>query len=227
MERIFQLKKTQKIENKKIILGYAPHLIDKNSFVFSPLMLDCPNQVNYEVGSEEGVAMLLAHTLCPQIFQTLKNFDMGYLSAESNVGEEELEEVLEFIDQDAFCMILTQDFLAHPLGHKILSILSACSDATGFPLLLNTELLSSYQPLGESNGIIARITHSNHHQLRGSSQFARFCKLDHLQNISILARDLEIQTNFVLDEKMRGVIAILETPLSYPHYPYQKIQIQK
>lgn len=227
MECLFEVKKAQNNKNKKVILGYAPHLIDQNSFAFSPLGVDCPHQVNYEVGSEEGVAMLLAHTLSPQIFNHLSDFDMGYLSAESNVGEEELEELLEFINEETFCVIVTQDFLTHPLGHQILSILSTSSLLGNYSLLIQSQPLSSCQPLGESNGMIARITQAQDCELRGSSQFALFSKLKHLDKITLKAQDLQIQTTFVLDENMKGVVAVLNIPTPYPHYPYQKIQILK
>lgn len=227
MESLFELKKIQKIDYKKIILGYAPHLVDQNSFVFSPLLLDCEYQVNYEIGSEEGVASLLAHTLAPQIFKDLKDFDMGYLSAESNVGEEELGEVLDFINGEKFCVILTQDFLSHPLGSNILSLLCTSSFEAQYPLLLCSDSFCSCQPIGESNGIYARITQAKECELRGSAQFALFAKLSHLQKINISAKDLNTQATFVLDEKMKGVIALLHIPHSYPHYPYQKIQISK
>ncbi|RDU69019.1 hypothetical protein CQA62_04055 [Helicobacter cholecystus] len=227
MECLFEIKKAQKIKNRKIILGYAPHLIDENSLVFSPLGVACDYQINYEVGSEEGVAMLLAHTLSPGIFNNLKDFDMGYLSAESNVGEEELEEVLNFIANESFCVILTQDFLAHPLGYKILSLLSTSSLLAHYPLFLQDQPLSYCQPLGESNGMIARITQAQSCELRGSSQFALFSKLQHLEKITLKAQDLQTQTTFILDESMKGVIALLKISTPYPHYPYQKIQILK
>lgn len=227
MECLFEVKKTQKNENKKIILGYAPHLIDKNSFVFSPLMVECENQVNYEAGSEYGVTMLIAHTLSPQIVNQFADFDMGYLNAESNVGEEELEGLLDFIHEENFCIILTQDFLSHPLGHQILSILCTSSLLGHFSLYLQNQPLSSCPPIGESNGMIARITQANECELRGSSQFALFSKLKHLEQVTIQAQDLQTQTTFVLDENMKGVIALLKIPTSYPYYPYQKIQILK
>jgi len=55
--------------------------------------------VKYEVGTEEGVLALLAKTMLEgkidvkKIEGFLKDLDEGYLSAESNVGEEELEAV--------------------------------------------------------------------------------------------------------------------------------------
>lgn len=227
MKCLFEIKKTQNFGNKKIILGYAPDLIDQNSFVFSPIFIDCKHQINYEIGSEEGVASLLAHALSPEIFHNIQDFDIGYMSAESNVGEEELEEVLEFINKDGFTLILTEDFLAHPQSNNILSLLTASSHIAGFSLLISPTALTPCQPIGESNGIYARIIHSNNYELRGSRQFALFAKLQHLQKITLNTQGLNTQATFILDESMRGVVALLSTPFPYPYYPYQKIEISK
>ena len=46
--------------------------------------------INYEVGTEEGVIALIANTLIPH---SNLDLDIGYLSGETNVGEEELETI--------------------------------------------------------------------------------------------------------------------------------------
>ncbi len=55
--------------------------------------------IKYEVGSEEGVLALLASYLIDngseEMKQYLDDLDIGYLSAESNVGEEELERLVK------------------------------------------------------------------------------------------------------------------------------------
>ncbi|WP_309499367.1 hypothetical protein [Sulfurovum sp.] len=82
--------------------------------------------VKYEAGSEEGVAALLAYTLLenkelPQeIKDSLEGFDIGYLSAESNVGEEELESIYELIGgKTTISLILGSDVYTHPKAGQI------------------------------------------------------------------------------------------------------------
>lgn len=85
--------------------------------------------IKYEVGSEEGVAALLAYTLLgdkaipENIKERLEEFDIGYLSAESNVGEEELESVHEYIGSDTtLSLIIGCDLYAHPKAGQIATL---------------------------------------------------------------------------------------------------------
>jgi NADH-quinone oxidoreductase subunit G len=87
--------------------------------------------VKYEVGSEEGVAALLAYTLLEdkefpsEINDILEEFDIGYLSAESNVGEEELESMYETIDEKTtLSLIIGSDLYTHPKAGQIAKLIA-------------------------------------------------------------------------------------------------------
>ena len=93
------------------VIGFGGRILKseekKAKFVYMHPIEDVTLQSNitqfikYEVGSEEGVAALLAYTLLEdkelpeEIEDILEDLDIGYLSAESNVGEEELESMYE------------------------------------------------------------------------------------------------------------------------------------
>ena len=229
MDCIFELKKTQIPQNKKIILGFAPHLLDPQSLVFSPIPIPNASQINYEVGTEEGVMLLLAHKLCTlpsNKLQTIfEEIDLGYLSAESNVGEEELEEVAEFIGEERIAIIITQDFLTHPKGQNILSLLQEISSQNQIDCFFDTLTPKACTSLPEYNGLVVRITQGEP-LLRGSQQFALFAKLKNGDTPTISHQDFCIQAPFVLDEDLRGTIAILQLPTPPLSYPYQKVQIK-
>ncbi len=83
--------------------------------------------IKYEVGSEEGVAALLAHTLLEdkevpeEIKDILEDLDIGYLSAESNVGEEELESMYGLIgEKTVISLIIGSDLYTHPSRYRYL-----------------------------------------------------------------------------------------------------------
>ena len=82
--------------------------------------------VKYEVGTEEGVLALLAKTLLDgkvdvkKIEGFLNNLDEGYLSAESNVGEEELETIRKSLSRcRKIVLVVGEDCINHPRAGQI------------------------------------------------------------------------------------------------------------
>ena len=99
--------------------------------------------VKYEVGSEEGVAALLAATLLkdkelPRALQSLlEDLDIGNLSAESNVGEEELEALsLSLWKKRGFTLIVGADLYAHPEAENIARLIAAIEKYGDFKVLI-------------------------------------------------------------------------------------------
>ena len=87
--------------------------------------------IKYEAGSEEGVSALLAEMLLREVEvpETVKAFlsdlDIGNLSAESNVGEEELEALRKsLIKKSGFSLVVGSDLYAHPRAAQIAKILA-------------------------------------------------------------------------------------------------------
>jgi NADH-quinone oxidoreductase subunit G len=87
--------------------------------------------VKYEAGSEGGVAALLALTLLEdkvlpeKIEEILEAFDIGYLSAESNVGEEELESLYARVDEKAtLSLLIGSDLYTHPQAAEIAQLIA-------------------------------------------------------------------------------------------------------
>jgi len=100
--------------------------------------------VKYEVGSEEGVVALLLfmlnqnmNTLPNEIKTLLDNLDIGYLSAESNVGEEELEFLVKsFAKKKKFSLIIGQDIYAHQQSSNIASMVALFEKYLNFSVVL-------------------------------------------------------------------------------------------
>ena len=118
MESISSARKTVEAENHKFVYM---HPIEDAS-----LQSSITQFIKYEVGSEEGVAALLAYTLLEkkevpaEIEALLEELDIGYLSAESNVGEEELESMYEQIDETTrISLIVVTELYRHPKADQI------------------------------------------------------------------------------------------------------------
>jgi len=87
--------------------------------------------IKYEPQSEEGVAALLVEMLLRDIEVPenvkafLNDLDIGNLSAESNVGEEELELLRKsMLKKNGFSLVVGSDLYAHPRAEQIAKILA-------------------------------------------------------------------------------------------------------
>ena len=95
--------------------------------------------IKYEPQSEEGVSALLVEMLLrdsdlPHEVQSfLGNLDIGNLSAESNVGEEELESLRKsLLKKRGFSLVIGADMYAHPRATNIAKILALVEKYTDF-----------------------------------------------------------------------------------------------
>ncbi len=82
--------------------------------------------VKYEVGSEEGVlALLLASFIeSDKLPDAIKNLDSGYISAESNVGEEEIEQIIKRSKRKRkLSLVAGEDLYTHPRAQNIAKML--------------------------------------------------------------------------------------------------------
>ncbi len=99
--------------------------------------------IRYEVGTEEGVMALLAQTLlegadvddATRAF--LDGLDEGYLSAESNVGDDELAAVAKSLARATKrVLVVGSDLIAHDRAENIARIAALIEKYTGFSLVV-------------------------------------------------------------------------------------------
>ncbi len=99
--------------------------------------------IKYEVGSEEGATALLANTLLQdkELPSSLRDFlndlDIGNISAESNIGEEELTALVRSLDKKAgFTLVVGSDLYNHPRAVQIAKLIGAIQKYSDFDVLL-------------------------------------------------------------------------------------------
>lgn len=99
--------------------------------------------IKYEAGSEEGMVALLAKTLLegitlPDSVRTyLDDLDIGNLSAESNIGEEELDQLKKSLwKKSGFTLVAGADLYAHPKAENIARLLGLIESYSDFDLIL-------------------------------------------------------------------------------------------
>lgn len=98
--------------------------------------------IKYEAGSEEGVVALLANTLLKDVELSkniraiLDDLDIGNLSAECNVGEEELEALEKsLLKKSRFSLVVGADLYAHPRAENIAKLLALLEKYAGFNVI--------------------------------------------------------------------------------------------
>ncbi len=99
--------------------------------------------IKYEVGTEEGVMALLAQTLLKgaDISESEKAYfdalDEGYLSAESNVGDDEMAYMLKtFTRSSKKVLVVGSDVLAHAEAENIAKMAAMIEKYTDFSLVV-------------------------------------------------------------------------------------------
>jgi NADH-quinone oxidoreductase subunit G len=99
--------------------------------------------VKYEPGSEEAILALLLELFTKEakLPSDVKSFvdelDIGYLSAESSVSEEELDAIeLEFWKRKRFTLVVGEDIFNHPRVENIAKILAAIEKFSNYKLLV-------------------------------------------------------------------------------------------
>ncbi len=99
--------------------------------------------VKYEAGSEESVVALVAKALLenvevPEALQTFfDKLDEGYISAESNVGEEEISQMMKrMLRKQKRTLIAGWDLIAHPQAENIARLLGIIEKYSDFEVLI-------------------------------------------------------------------------------------------
>ncbi len=99
--------------------------------------------VKYEVGTEEGVAAMLAKTLLSEadiseeIRRYFDDLDEGYLCAESNVGDEEFERISKtFARTKRKTLIIGSDLLSHGRAQNIARLCAMIEAYTDFSVVV-------------------------------------------------------------------------------------------
>ena len=99
--------------------------------------------MKYEVGTEEGVMALLAHELLKnsEVDEDTRAFlddlDLGYLEAESNIGDDELECMRELLQRgQKQVFIIGSDIFAHKRAKNIAKLAALIEKYTEFSLLI-------------------------------------------------------------------------------------------
>lgn len=199
----------------------------------------------YEVGSEEGVLALLAKAFlekedCPEALKDyFDNLDEGYLSAESNLGEEEIEEIQALYAQSKGVLLwLGEDVLSHPQADNCLLLAHAIATHSHHAVVYGGDAsivpfhkpLEEVAPLKSYDGTVVYQCMKQHDEdaiVIGSAQFKVAAKVQDGDKIVVTFENEVYPCTFVHDDSLKGTIALMPVASQPQQYPYRVAKIVK
>jgi len=179
--------------------------------------------IKYEAGSEEAVFALLAFFLIKnapkEIQEYIDDLDIGYLSGESSVGEEELEDlVAKLQDKKEILLIIGDDITHHKYLQNITKFIRIIDLYTNINVVLlneNTHIDLSLNTIPDEvdeiipyNGTVVYTVNAKEDVLRGSTSFAMAARIKDGDDVSITYNGISSHKKFQIDSSVRGTIAL-------------------
>ena len=189
----------------------------------------CTSYIKYEVGSEEGICALLLEYFVKQCDDVVTDYidelDVGYLSAESSVGEEEFEDMVEFSsNKKNKTIVISSDILKHEKVLNISKLLGALNKYSDITIVIdpslddknlnliqnyNNEYLEEVDELKAYDGtVIYTYGQNDTNKLVGGASFARVAKINDGDEIIIKHGNKSIVSLFEQDLNLQGTIAL-------------------
>ncbi|NOX16498.1 MAG: hypothetical protein GXP61_10865, partial [Epsilonproteobacteria bacterium] len=204
-------------------------------------------QSRYEAGSEEGVLAILAKELLInknldiKIKDFFDNLDKGYISAECNIGEEEFEEIEElYKDAKNPIIVVGYDLYNHPRAKNIAKLLSLLVKYGNFKIYsqdLNVTCsqeeneLEDVEVLDSFDGSVVYGCPSSdpdeQELLIGSKQFMMAAKVKNDEDVFVITNSNEYQRKFIMDEELKGTVALMPSAQGDESYYYKIAKIIK
>ncbi|MBL0707928.1 MAG: hypothetical protein JJW00_02675 [Sulfurimonas sp.] len=234
----------------KLALYYA--LTNNKSYISSIYPIEEKDSSNLlslfiknEVGSEEAALAMIANIFVDDKSDQEEFFDaldIGYLSAESNISEEELDIIkTNYIGKQKPVLVVGEDTLNHPRAKNIVKIARYIEENTPFKVLMipmdrrkfsykTDEKIDAVEELGEFNGsVVYSVSALEKEELIGSAQFALCSKIRSGDNVKFSIDGVEYIRHFKIDKYMKGTIAynqIFCMDVKSSAYRYNQVKIE-
>lgn len=185
--------------------------------------------VKCEISSETYVLMMIASEIC----KDLENEDIGFLSGESSVGEEEIEEIVDFL-KDANFIIADENMLNfHKDKDNIKALLNLIAsnfnlkiiDSAGNKLDFNSANLGELKELDNFDGAVV-YKHTKDDEFKGGNYFKIVSKVKDGELVTIKSKNLNITKTFKFDKNLKGTIAFLGVK-NLDNYAFEVVKTHK
>ena len=245
-----ELKNTKTLSLASLLCEQNPQLaelIKQNEFLyiscFEDNILGAENLVRCEIGSASYVlALLCKYSLDAAKFdeQTREYFDEldeGYLSGECNVGEEEFEQIAEFLG-GCENIVIDSSFLAHADAKNIFEFLQmlgknvVLADGEQAEFKTDGELTPLKEPESFDGSVVFFMDEAGDSNLSdetkeliGSASFAAAAKVKDGDTVSVQANGTDVVAKFKLEPQMKGTVALCRAKFS--GYAFKLVKIVK
>ena len=188
------------------------------------------NLIRCEIGSISYVLALLckyANLSCDEFFSEL---DDGLISGECNVGEEEFEELGEWI-KDVKNIIIDDSFFTHPDKDAIFWLLEilgknvvlAGSEVKEFA---NIKEMDELRELENFDGAVVYLNKNASDEIVGGVQFGIVAKAKDGEILNLKAKDFSVTAKFKLDHSLKGTVAIFGAK-DFDGYAFKQVVVSK
>lgn len=228
--RILNLTSMLSFQSFKLYENYK----DSKFLTISPLD-DTKIKNNKSIKCEVGSLSYVLAMICQKIDskEYFSSLDTGFLSGESNVSEEEIEEIVDFLSLCDLIIIDENVLTYHKDKENISTFLSIIVNKFNLKIInLENEIVSlkahdlkELKDLDAFDGLII-FKHTKDRNFRGGSYFATISKIKDNDVVQIIGKTINEQRKFILDESMKGTIAFLGIE-KLDSYSYEVIKVNK
>ena len=192
--------------------------------------LGSKNLIRCEIGSISYVLALLckyANLVQNEFFDEL---DDGLISGECNVGEEEFEELGEWI-KDVKNVIIDDSFFTHPDKDAIFWLLEILGKnvvlAGGCRKEFNDyRKIDELKELENFDGAVVYLNKNASDEIVGGVQFDIVAKAKDGEILNLKAKDFSVTAKFKLDHSLKGTVAIFGAK-EFDGYAFKQVVVSK
>ena len=174
--------------------------------------------IKCEIGAQSFVLALICASFCDEPY--FAELDLEYLSGESSVGEEEIEQIAEFLQSGCDALLIDDALIkTHPDAENIKAFLPLIAAEFGVKILnlrgaqveLGAQERANLSPLKEPMNFDGAVVfkHDADERLVGGRYFSMVAKIKDGDRVRIKTPHLNLEKEFILDGGLKGTIALL------------------
>ena len=174
--------------------------------------------IKCEIGAQNFVLALICASFCDEPY--FAELDLEYLNGESNVGEEEIEQIAEFLRGGCDALLIDDALIkTHPDAENIKAFLSLIAAEFGVKILSlrgeQVELAAPHavnlsplkEPMNFDGAVVFK--HDADDRLVGGVYFSMVAKIKYGDRVRIKTPHLNLEKEFIQEGWINGAIALL------------------
>ena len=180
-------------------------------------------QILCEIGSENWALALIAAKL------KLIDADEGQIAGECNIGEEEIEELLQERIEE---ILIDENLLLHKDAESIKTLLGLVATRLGVNIYCNDEKLDfanselNLLPVENFDGLVAYAALRQKNDIYTPAAFASFARLKDGDMAIIKAKDKSAKVRVNVKDELKGTIALVPREL-FDGFAFAKCSLEK